>query len=150
MSNTRKHTPFRRRLVSDGQTRGQSLVELAILLPMMMILVAGIVDIGRAYYTYLSLHDAAAEGAAYGSIHPSDTAGIVDRVVGESPGGVVDWTSTTVTTQILVKACEGGGVQVTVDYNYTLLTPFIGAIAGSQTLPLSAKVVNTILSPVCP
>jgi Flp pilus assembly protein TadG len=130
--------------------RGQSLTELAVSLPMLLILLAGVVDIGRAYYTYLSLRDAAAEGAAYGSIHPSDTSGIVDRVVGESPGGVVDWAGTTVTTQILVKDCEGGGIQVKVDYNYTLLTPFIGAIAGSQTLPLSATVVNTILSPVCP
>lgn len=123
---------------------------MAISLPVLLMLLAGVLDIGRAYYTYLSLRDAAAEGAAYGSIHPSDTSGIIDRVVGESPVGVVDWSSSTVTPTILVKSCEGGGIRVTVQYNYTLLTPFIGAIVGSQTMPLTATVVNTILSPVCP
>jgi Flp pilus assembly protein TadG len=130
--------------------RGQSLTELAISLPMLLMLFAGVVDLGRAYYTYLSLRDAAAEGAAYGSIHPADSSGIVDRVVGESPGGVVQWSSATVTPSILGSACEGGGIQVQVTYDYTLLTPFIGAIVGSQSMPLTATVVNTILSPPCP
>jgi Flp pilus assembly protein TadG len=130
--------------------RGQSLVEMALSLTMLLMLLAGVLDIGRAYYTYLSLRDAAAEGAAYGSIHPTDTSGIVDRVVGESPGGVVNWGAASVSTDILVKNCRGGGIKVKVDYSYTLLTPFIGAIAGSQSLPLSATVVNTILSPACP
>jgi len=141
-------TPNRAR--SHLGQRGQSLVEMAISLTMLLMLMAGVLDIGRAYYTYLSLRDAAAEGAAYGSIHPTDTSGIIDRVVGESPGGVVDWNASTVTTDILVKNCRGGGIKVKVDYSYTLLTPFIGSIAGSQTLPLSATVVNTILSPACP
>jgi Flp pilus assembly protein TadG len=117
---------------------------------MLLMLMAGVLDIGRAYYTYLSLRDAAAEGAAYGSIHPTDTSGIIGRVVGESPGGVVNWSASTVTTSTLVKNCRGGGIKVQVDYSYTLLTPFIGSIAGGQTLPLSATVVNTILSPACP
>ncbi len=138
-----------RRLTRGGQ-RGQSLVELSISLTMLLMLMAGVLDIGRAYYTYLSLRDAAAEGAAYGSIHPTDTSGIIDRVVGESPGGVVNWSASTVTTSILVKNCRGGGIKVQVDYSYALLTPFIGSIAGGQTLPLSATVVNTILSPACP
>lgn len=138
------------RRTSGRRQRGQSLTEMAVSLPILLVLLAGVLDIGRAYYTYLSLRDAAAEGAAYGSIHPTDSSGIIDRVVGESPTGVVDWTSATVTPTVLVKSCEGGGIRVQVQYSYTLLTPFIGAIAGSQTLPLSATVVNTILSPVCP
>jgi Flp pilus assembly protein TadG len=143
-------TPSSRRRPSRAAQRGQSLVEMAVSLTMLLMLLAGVIDIGRAYYTYLSLRDAAAEGAAYGSIHPTDTTGIVDRVVGESPGGVVNWSGVTVTTDILVKNCRGGGIKVKVDYSYTLLTPFIGSIAGTQTLPLSATVVNTILSPACP
>lgn len=136
--------------LNRSRQSGQSLVEMAISLTMLLMLMAGVLDIGRAYYTYLSLRDAAAEGAAYGSIHPTDTSGIIDRVVGESPGGVVNWGASTVTTDILVKNCRGGGIKVKVDYSYTLLTPFIGSIVGSQTLPLSATVVNTILSPACP
>ena len=125
---------------------------MAISLTIILMLLAGVLDIGRAYYTYLSLRDAAAEGAAYGSIHPTDISGIQERVVGESPDGVVNWSGATVTVTPTGPNinCRGGGIKVRVDYGYTLLTPFIGSIVGSQTLPMSATVVNTILSPACP
>ncbi len=123
---------------------------MAFALTMLLLLLAGVLDLGRAYYTYLSLKDAAAEGAAYGSIQPSDTNGIIARVKGESPNGLIDWSSAQVTPTILGQACHGGGVRVEVQIDYTLLTPFIGTIVGSQTMPLKAEVVNTILSPECP
>lgn len=130
--------------------QGQSLTEMAVGLSMMLILLAGVLDLGRAYYTYLSLRNAAAEGAAYGSIQPTDTAGIQTRVRNESPLGMVEWSGATITTTTIGSACRGGGIKVTVQVNYTLLTPFIGAIVGSQSLPLQAEVTNTILSPACP
>lgn len=130
--------------------RGQSLTELAITLTILLTLMAGVLDIGRAYYTFLALRDAAAEGAAYGSFDPTNTTEIENRVRRESPGGMISWDDATVTVDIIGAACRGGGVEVTAQIDYTLLTPFIGAIAGSQTLPLEATIVNTILSPACP
>ncbi len=137
-------------LVRGRSQQGQSLTEMAVGLSMMLILLAGVLDLGRAYYTYLSLRNAAAEGAAYGSIQPTDTAGIQTRVRNESPLGMVEWSGATITTTTIGSACRGGGIKVTVQVNYTLLTPFIGAIVGSQSLPLQAEVTNTILSPACP
>ncbi|MGA9531829.1 MAG: TadE/TadG family type IV pilus assembly protein [Anaerolineales bacterium] len=137
---------------SDSQ-RGQSLTELALTLTILLTLMAGVLDIGRAYYTYLALRDAAAEGAAYGSFDPSNNAEIELRVRRESPpalGGMIDWNGATISSTVLGSACRGGGIEVTAQVDYQLLTPFIGAIAGSQTLPLEATVVNTILSPACP
>jgi Flp pilus assembly protein TadG len=137
---------------SESQ-RGQSLTELAITLTILLTLMAGVLDIGRAYYTYLALRDAAAEGAAYGSFNPSDSVEIENRVRRESPpalGGMIDWNGATITSTVLGSPCRGGGIEVTAQIDYQLLTPFIGAIAGSQTLPLEATVVNTILSPACP
>ena len=130
--------------------KGQSLTELAITLTILLTLMAGVLDIGRAYYTFLALRDAAAEGAAYGSFDPTNTTEIENRVRRESPGGMISWDSADITVNIIGQACRGGGVEVTAQIDYTLLTPFIGAIAGSQTLPLEATVVNTILSPACP
>ena len=37
-------------------------------------------DFGRAYFSYISIRDAAQEGAAYASIAPADTTGILGRV----------------------------------------------------------------------
>ncbi len=139
----------RKRVAGPDRQRGQSLTEMALAMTMILILLTGVLDLGRAYYTYLSLRDAAAEGAAYGSIAPTDAAGIEARVRGESPTGLIDWEQATVTVEILGQACRGGGVKVRVETPYTVLTPFIGAIVGSQTLPLRAEVVNTILQPGC-
>lgn len=131
--------------------RGQSLTELALTLTILLTLLAGVLDIGRAYFTFLALRDAAAEGAAYGSFDPTNTSEIEDRVRGESPGGgLVDWTDASISTDIIGAACRGGGIEVKVQIEYTMLTPFIGSIVGSQTLPMSATVVNTILGPACP
>jgi hypothetical protein len=131
--------------------RGQSLTEMAITLTILLTLLAGVLDIGRAYFTFLALRDAAAEGAAYGSFDPTNITEIEARVRRESPGGgLVDWSGVTVTTTIIGAACRGGGIEVNVVLDYLLLTPFIGAIAGTQTLPLEAAVTNTILSPACP
>ncbi len=143
----------RRRVTSAGGTdrgqAGQSLTELAIFITLLMILLAGLIDLGRAYYTYLSLRDAAAEGAAYGSIHPDDLAGIDARTRGESPAGLIDWTTAQVETTYVGPHCRSNGVRVKVTVDYQLLTPFVGAIVGGQTLRLSADVVDTILSPAC-
>jgi hypothetical protein len=53
--------------------------------------------------------------------------------------------------------CEGPAsgsgvyaIQVTVTYSYPIIMPYIGGIVGSQTIPLTAYVTDTILEPKCP
>ncbi len=60
--------------------RGQSLVELAIALPMLLLLMLGTLDLGRMFFDYIQLRNAVREGAAYGARAPDDTTGIRDRV----------------------------------------------------------------------
>ncbi len=50
--------------------RGQSLVELAISLTVMLLLLSGAVTFGMALFSYVAVRDAAGEGALYGSIQP--------------------------------------------------------------------------------
>jgi hypothetical protein len=46
--------------------------------------------------------------------------------------------------------CLGGAVSVRVTYaNFPMTMPFMGSIVGSQTVPLSAEVVDSILTPAC-
>ena len=48
--------------------KGQSLIELAFGIVVLLILLAGIVDIGRLLFFYISMRDAAQEGAVFGQI----------------------------------------------------------------------------------
>lgn len=65
----------------DPNRRGQGLVEFAITLPLMLMIVLGTVDLGRAYFTTINMASAVKEGAFFGARNPScptnDTAGCV-------------------------------------------------------------------------
>ena len=132
--------------------RGQSLVELAISIFILVYLLAGAVEFGLAFFQYVQLRDAAQEGALYGSMHPTLTADIEARVrnASTSPVNLLDTGAVTVTQTIIGPSCEGSGLQVTVSYNHQIFMPFIPQFIGSSIIPLNATVTDTILSPVCP
>jgi Flp pilus assembly protein TadG len=72
--------------------RGQSLVELALLLPLLALLMLGALDLGRVFIAYTRLTNVAREGALYGGHFPDQTATIRARAYGEANGqlGTVD------------------------------------------------------------
>src|SRR5690242_4206047 len=49
---------------------GQSMVEFALILPVMLLLVAAAVDLGRLFFGYVAVENAAKEGALFGSRYP--------------------------------------------------------------------------------
>ena len=129
--------------------RGQSLVELAISLLILLYLLSGAVEFGIIFFQYVQLRDAAQEGALYGSMNPTDTAGIIARVEASSTSPI-DLTDpgVVITPTIIGSACEGNGIQVTVAYDHTVFMPFMSRFIG-PTIDLDATVTDTILSPVC-
>ncbi len=54
---------------------GQSLVEMAFGLVVMLIILAGVLDLGRLYFTFVALEDAAGEAALFLSINPGCQSG---------------------------------------------------------------------------
>lgn len=132
--------------------RGQSMVELAITLVAILILLAGIVDLGRAFFAYIAMRDAAQEGALYGSTAPSDSSGIDSRAKSVLASRV-DISNITITPVISGSSCGNGSnsITVTVHYdNFAITMPFLGTIVGSQGFDITASVIDTILSPACP
>ena len=145
---------------------GQSLVELAMSLTVIMLLLAGAVDFSIAYFSFSAMQDAAQEGALYGSIHPEEaikpeeTNEIIKRVRSASTNPVDLADTGLVKVQVALSgdscvdihcACEGNEVMVNVIYDYPISMPFIGAIIGTQEITLNASVTDTILQPIeCP
>jgi len=159
--------------------RGQGLVEFSLTLVFLVVLLMGVLDLGRAYFTYLALKDAAEEGAYYGSAFPQCVA--VGGIAGESPactvantidyrvrnsaprGGLVDWTGSGAQVVIdlpcsTTPSCLQAGqvLTVTASYGYQLLTPFVGSMFNTQVLTLTARstaviirVPNCTVAPTC-
>jgi Flp pilus assembly protein TadG len=65
---------------SRGKNQGQALVEFALILPLLLLLLAGIIDFSYILTVYVSLANAAREGVRYGIVSPSDYQGINDKV----------------------------------------------------------------------
>jgi Flp pilus assembly protein TadG len=56
--------------------RGQSLVEFALIVTVLLTMLLGMVDFALAYYSQVVIKNAVAEGGYYAIQHPGDTAGI--------------------------------------------------------------------------
>jgi Flp pilus assembly protein TadG len=131
--------------------RGQSLVELALSLTVILLLLSGAVDFSIAYFSFTAMQDAAQEGALYGSINPEDEEGIITRVrsASSNPVDLDNEDLVDVVVTLPGDACEGNEVRVNVIYDYPISMPFIGAIIGTQQIKLTAGVADTILQPTC-
>lgn len=129
---------------------GQSLVEMAIALVILLLLVGGIVDLGRAFFTYMALRDSVQEGALYGSINPTLTQEIRNHVL-DSSNMIPDLIANEdITVEVIGAPCTGNMIRVTAEYDdFPITMPFIGTVIGSQTVTIRASVSDTILSPGC-
>jgi hypothetical protein len=144
----RKQSNTKRKKSGIRHQVGQGLVEFALGITFLMILLAGVMDLGRAFFTYISMMDAAQEGASYGSISPLDVSGIRQRVRETSSGPIAFATFPDDQIDILASGsvCAGDGIKIVVEYDFEFVAPFLSG----TTLPLSAEVEDTILQPPCP
>lgn len=148
---------------SNGREYGQSLTEFALSLVILLTLLAGVVDLGRMFFAYIIIRDAAQEGAVYGSIAPKDNLTTFENEVEErvreaftDPADAsnvpIDISKMNVQTDIIGTTCAspGNGVRVRVEYSVPVTMPFLGTIIGSQYMHMAAVAENAILSPICP
>jgi len=130
-----------------NREKGQSLTEFAVGVTFILVLLASGMDLGRAYYSYITVRDAAQEGASYASIAPSDVHGVRARVrsTSSTPVDLSSFADDQIDIQVVGSACAGGAVKVTVDFDFNLVAPFISG----NTLHLQAEAIDTILQPPC-
>jgi hypothetical protein len=123
-----KNTHIRKRGLRQ---RGQALVEFAFVVPIFLMLLLGIVDFGMAFKAWISITNAAREGARIGAVH-ADCAAVVDRTVETSADLLTP-------ADVTVDNCEGDpgeSVVVTVAYDYEYITPLGAFVEGLSGGPL--------------
>ena len=104
------------------RTRGQSLVEFAFCLPVLVLLLVGIFDLGRAFNAHIVITNAAREGAYYGSMYPHDTSGISDQVINEAQGSGIPLAAEDIA--ISTTGAINTPVSVTVTYDFAFITSY--------------------------
>ena len=111
--------------------RGQSLVEFALILPIFLILLMGIVDFGLGLKSWIAITNSARESARYAAVGCAsatvDATDVQEKAVKAATGLSIT------TADVDVVNCTAGSatesVDVTVRYDYTLVTP-IGSMLG--------------------
>ncbi len=126
-------------------TQGQSIVEFALLLPVLLFLLMGLLDVGRVFYVQVTLRDMAAEGATYASIHPYDAQGIWQRAA-EASGGMITISPSDVEVEYPPVLYVGAPITVTVWYSFRFLTPIMEPMLPGGVLRLHGSASNAIIS----
>jgi Flp pilus assembly protein TadG len=124
--------------------RGQSLVEFAIGAMVLVLLLAGIADLGRGLYSYVVITNAAREGARFGASHPNwGVSGVKDKVINEaSESGVALVAGDITVTDPVPGQGSGDPLQVDVQYQFASI---IGAIFGLSIVTLSTSVQMMVM-----
>lgn len=144
---------------------GQSLVEFALILPLLLLIVVGTIDLGRVYVMSITMENAAKEGAFFGARNPTcdsnvtpgclDPQNVAARVTNELDGlvaesltarcyapGTVDFSGPGKT----LAACKDGDLyRVSIGATFFLVTPLLGSVVGDS-IALSSSATSVVIS----
>jgi Flp pilus assembly protein TadG len=122
--------PGRTRRARQG---GQALVELALVVPVILILLLGTIDLGRIFYSKIAVTDAAKEGALVAS-QGGSTSEVTTAVLTEAKGGFVEITAANVAATTCPDNPNGATppVSVTAASPFHALTPLVAAVLGGS------------------
>jgi hypothetical protein len=167
-------------LENNRSEKGQSLVEFAVSLVILLIILAGIIDLGRLFFYFIAMRDAAQEGVMYGIIDPAgydqifartqalltddsdvrkyDNTACLDHV---PPIDTANDSTICITVSINgtaydespvpAAACAGNGIKVEVRAPaFRITMPFLASILNRNSIDLHTSVTGTILTPSCP
>jgi Flp pilus assembly protein TadG len=128
------------RLIGDRHSRGQSLVEFALILPILLILMLGLLDFGRAVFAYNSVSNGARTAVRVAIVN-QDPAAITAAAEAEAfglPSIAVAFDNNPEGAANCPQVI-GCVVEVTVSTEYTPATPIIGNLVGSFTVSSSSR-----------
>jgi len=157
------------------KSKGQALVELTLSFTALIFILSGVLDFGRAWYTYVAMTDAAAEAALYLSMFPQcprnvgtgcvDPNNAYDRATNTASIDLIDWAKAGFLigadntdpgpNQTLIvdnnsdgNLDQGDQFKTIITYPFELYTPIISQIAGSELIILRAEVQNSVIAAV--
>jgi Flp pilus assembly protein TadG len=143
-----------------GSEQGASLLEVALAVPFLMLVLAGVVGFGRAYYVANELAGAAEAGAVYGSQNITDTTGMVNAAELDIPnvGGLntptaawgcecSDGSQRSVSCATMPASCSANVVYyatVTTAATYTPPLPWAWNWNGKKSIPSSMTISKSV------
>jgi Flp pilus assembly protein TadG len=136
-----------------AEDAGQSLVELALALPVLLLILLGVADFGRAFYYTTAIANAVRAGAEYAAKNAGNGANATTigyKVCNET--GFVSYSPTATCPGMLVSVSPsppvpgGADVTVTVTYDFNLISAYlVSRITNVNPIPLRAQAIFPVL-----
>lgn len=123
------------------KNKGQTLVETAFVLPIILLVLMGIVEFGRIFNTYLVLTNASREGARVAAVGGADS-DVINSVMNVTQS--LNQAEITITIDPLeTERTRGLPVAVTANYNLDLICPIINVLLPNP-FPLASSTTMRI------
>jgi hypothetical protein len=119
--------------------RGSNLVEMALIAPVLLIILFGIADAGRAFSGYITMTNAVREGARYAARHRQETENIQAKTlveIGNANGSLKCDSPPEVDTEA---DASGTAKRVTLTCIFSTITPLIGAFPMTATAAMKVE-----------
>lgn len=112
--------------------KGQALVELALILPILLLLIFGVVEYGRIFSAYLAVTTASREGARVATVGATDTDIIAAAKLRTDAMGLKSADVIVTITPNGAGRVRGSSVTVQVTYPVKMFDPFFTTIVGAN------------------
>lgn len=119
--------------------KGQSLVEFALVVPLVLMILMAIIEFGFMFNAYITISNASREGARLGTLG-NDNFAIEARVITASPSLDPSKIDVTITPN---SRSRGDMIRVQVNYDYVLITPIISNIL-SPLIKIEAETIMRV------
>ncbi|MBR6620689.1 MAG: pilus assembly protein [Clostridia bacterium] len=114
---------------------GQAMVEFALILPIFLLILCGIIDFGWLFYNQLSLNNACREGARYAVVHTdenADTQSIINHIENISSTVFANDGVDITVTYSSPSDPTAGDVTVSMQADISFFTPVLSTILGKE------------------
>ena len=127
----------RRRNISARREKGQAMVEAALVIPLFIIILVGIIDFGWIYSHQLMINNLSRDGARYAVVHYGES-NLTEQVTTHVKGStsVIDPDQLSV-----VLTPSGGDIGVTVSTDLPVLTPLTDIFVPGETILITSTTV---------
>jgi Flp pilus assembly protein TadG len=143
--------------VNQRRSRGQAIVELALILPVLLVLLAAGADLARLFHSQVAIESAARAGALEAASNPTSfvagqpcstaTNRVMCAVLTESAGSFLTVAPADVTLTCTPTPCAealGNTVEVRVVGHFSLMTPILAVFTGGTNVVFSQSAVAQI------
>jgi Flp pilus assembly protein TadG len=113
---------------------GQSVLEFALIFPILFLMITGLFDLGRAVFAYTTFNNAVREGTRYASVQPKNTTGATDTAIESKIRNyfyqIKDFNDNSVIHIARIDMDTDPKIQITITYSFNPITPGIKQIIG--------------------